>query len=131
MIISLYSGFGGIIIKDINKNDMIYINKYYTLLAILVIGIVLLISSVCYALDAYKLREFGVVPVSRHFYDIYAQGKEIENNILDSITSATADADADNEKLLTDKAKRIERSISLLFAGLFACVIFVFLSLIL
>jgi hypothetical protein len=129
VVISLYSGFGGIIIKDINKNEVVYINKYYTLLAILAIGIILLISSVCYALDAYKLREWKTVPISKHFYDNYAQGKKNENDVLDNMTSATSEADGHNQKLLEDKAKRIERSIRLLFAGLFACVIFVFLSL--
>jgi hypothetical protein len=129
IIVSLYSGFGGIILKDISKTDVVLLNKYYLLLFILATGLISLIISILLALVAFKPEAWKSVPSPNTFIEKYAKPNKSKEEILGPLTSTMADTISINNEKNIRKAKYIKYSLYLLAFGLVISVIFIFTSL--
>jgi len=129
IIVSLYSGLGGIILKDISKTDIISINKYYLLLFILVAGLISLIISILLALVAFKPEAWLSVPSPSVFMEKYARSNKSKYEILGPLTSTMADTISKNDGKNIKKAKYIQYSLYPLVLGLVISVIFIIASL--
>jgi hypothetical protein len=127
IIVSLYSGFGSIILRDIPKDQGI-LTKYYSLLLLLAFGLILLICSVYFGLRAFKLETWESVPDERHFLDEYAKKDKSIQQILGSLSTMIVEAVESNNIKIKNKVRYINNSFHFLVAGIVVCVIFLLLS---
>lgn len=129
IIVSLYSGLGGIILRSISKTEAIYLNKYYFLFSMLALGLFALIISILLALRAYKPESWQVVPSTELFLEKYAKQNKTKDEILGPLTSTMVDTIKNNQEKIKNKVKYINYSFIALIFGIVISVIFIFLSL--
>lgn len=131
IIVSLFSGIGGIILKDISRTDILSINisKYSVLLIILAVGLISLIISIMVALVAFKPEVWISVPSPIAFMNKYVRSEKGKDEILGTLTSNMADSIDKNSKKNIKKAGYIKYSSYMLLIGLVISVIFIFASL--
>lgn len=126
IIVSLYSGIGGIILQAAPEKEYIYLNKYYILLIILMIGLSLLIAAIIFALKAYKPESWQIVPDPRTFLEKYAKSKKTKEEILGPLTSTMVKTIEYNKGNIKAKVENIDKSFKLLIAGIVTSIIFTF-----
>lgn len=130
IIMSVYSGIGGIFLRDISQTEVININKYNLLLTILFLGVLSLIISIILALIAYKPEIWQNVPSAKAFHEKYVKEDADKEIILSKLASTTVKAIQDNEMKMNNKAKNIRRSYWALVIGIILCTGFIFFAII-
>lgn len=127
IVVSVYSGIGGLFLKDLSKTGTIIINKYNLLLFIFLLGISFLIISIFFALNAYKPEIWYNVPSAKKFHEKYVK-KEVDiDQILDKLTSTTVEAIQGNQLKMENKVNCIKKSYWALRIGIVLCTIFIIL----
>jgi hypothetical protein len=127
IIVSLYSGFGSIILREMPKDQGI-LTKYNFLLLLLALGLILLICSVYFGLRAFKLETWKSVPDERHFLDEYAKKDKSKQEILGCLSTMIVEAVENNDNKIKNKVSQINVSFNFLLAGIVICVVFLLLS---
>lgn len=94
------------------------------------IGLLLLIAAIIFALRAYKPELWQIVPVPRTFLEKYAKSEKTKEEILGTLTSTMVKTIENNEGKIKTKVENIDKSFKLLIAGIIISIIFVFATLI-
>lgn len=136
-ILGLYSGFGQIVLSSVNKEKFFYINVYFfnnfnyynSLMTLLIIGLLILLTSIGCALFAYKLIDMFATPEALYFYNHYVVSDKDKYQILDSLTAALVSAIENNKPFARRKEVLVNWSFVLLWIGSIVSVIFVIIAL--
>ena len=120
IVISIYSGIVGILLKNLSETQgfYLYINSYLWLSLIFIIGTVLLICSIIYALRAYNLRKWTLAPDPQELLDGYAKTNKSKSEILKSVSATIAQTITDNEKEVDNKISSVKKSFELFRCGI-------------
>jgi hypothetical protein len=133
IVVGLYSGFGKSILDSIDKTKVLCdsVTYYNLFLFTLIIGIIILLVSICCALFAYRAYNIHAVPDASYFYENYVKNDNCtKGNILDNLTLALVSANKSNKEDALNKASYVTVSLISLLLGSGVCVIFVVLALI-
>lgn len=136
IVISIFSGIVGILLKNLSETQgfYLYINSYLWLSLIFIIGTVLLICSIVYALRAYSLRKWTLAPDPQRLLDGYAKTNKSKSEILKSVSATIAQTITDNEKEVDDKVNSIKISFKLLqfgmvfYAAWIICIVLIYIG---
>lgn len=125
IIVSLESAFGGYLLEKIPKD-----NNYYIISSTLIIGLIFLAISIFCALEAYRIRDWTIVPDPTGLIENYAKK---DRNLIDIIRITSweiSEAIKGNEELIEEKVDFIKLSFNFLVIGIIVNIIFVYILLI-